>query len=99
DPLLGLFQNFQAVTRLGGLGDFGITGALALTVGLMLGRRDEDGLRALLASARPLFLLLAGALAVLFLSLSPWLPGWLGFVGVPGSGSMTALFVYGSGTL
>lgn len=99
DPLLGLFQNFQAVTRLGGLGDLGITGALALTVGTMLGRQDEAGLRALLASARPLFLLLAGALTVVFLSLSPWLPGWLSFEGVRGSGSMTALFMYGGGSL
>src|SRR6185312_11390259 len=40
DPLMGLFRNFQALTRLGGLGDLGITAALSLTVGLMLGRRD-----------------------------------------------------------
>src|SRR5258708_2879201 len=49
DPLLGLFQNFQALTRLGGLGDFGITGALSLRAGTMLGRRDDAGLQTLLA--------------------------------------------------
>jgi len=95
DPLLGLFQNFQALTRLGGLGDLGITGALSLTVGVMLGRKDENGLRTLLASARSLFLLLAVGLCVLFIGLSPWMPGWLSFNAVPNAGSMTALFVYG----
>jgi O-antigen/teichoic acid export membrane protein len=95
DSLLGLFQNFQALTRLGGLGDLGITGALALTAGTMLGRGDESGLRALLASARTLFLVLAVGLCVLFVALSPWLPRWLGFETVAGAGSMTLLFVYG----
>jgi O-antigen/teichoic acid export membrane protein len=61
----------------------------------MLGRGDESGLRALLASARTLFLVLAGGLCVLFVALSPWLPHWLGFETVPGAGSMTLLFVYG----
>jgi len=95
DPLLGLFQNFQAVTRLGGLGDFGITAALALRVGTMLGRGDETALKAMLASARTLFLFLAGGLCVLLIGLSPWLPKWLGFESVPSAGSMTWLFVYG----
>lgn len=95
DSLLGLFLNFQALTRLGGLGDLGISGALALKAGLMLGSGDEAGLRKLLASARSLFLLLAGGLFALFLLLSPWLPRWLNFEGVPGAGSMTWLFLYG----
>jgi O-antigen/teichoic acid export membrane protein len=99
DPLLGLFQNFQALTRLGSLGDLGISGALALAVGTMLGRGDEAGLRAMLASARTLFLFLAGGLCVLFLALSPWLPRWLNFESVPGAGSMTWLFVYGGANL
>jgi len=94
-PLYGLFLLFQAVTRLGGLGDFGITGALGLQTGTMLGRKDESGLRQLLASARTLFLLIAGGLCVLFWVLSPWLPKWLGFESIPGAGSMTWLFVYG----
>jgi O-antigen/teichoic acid export membrane protein len=99
DPLMGLFQNFQALTRLGGLGDFGITGALALKVGTLLGRGDENGLRTLLASARTLFLLLACGLCVAFLGLSPWLPQWLNFESVPEAGSMTWLFVYGGMSL
>lgn len=94
-PLLGLFQDFQGITRLGGLGDFGITGALSLKVGTLLGRKDDSGLRALLNSARTLFLLIAVALCVLFIGMSPWLPHWLNFADVPGTGSMTLLFVYG----
>src|SRR6185503_20752178 len=65
NPLMGLFQMFQNVTRLGGLGDFGVTAALGLTVGAMLGRGDEAGLKRMLASARTLFLFLAGALCLL----------------------------------
>jgi O-antigen/teichoic acid export membrane protein len=95
NPLMGLFQLFQSVTRLGGLGDFGITAALGLKVGTMLGRNDETGLKALLASARTLFLYLAGSLCLLFIGLSPWLAKWLGFENVPDAGSMTWLFVYG----
>src|SRR5580765_892714 len=45
DPLLGLFQSFQGLTRLGGLGDFGMTSALSLKVGTMLGRREDAGLQ------------------------------------------------------
>ena len=95
DDLMGLFQSFQALTRLGGLGDFGITGALALTVGTMLGAKDDAGLRKLLASARSLFLVLAVGLCVLFIGLSPWMPKWLGFDVVPEAGSMFGLFIYG----
>lgn len=99
DPLLGLFQNFQAVTRLGVLGDFGITGALALTAGTMLGSKDDGGLQKLLASARTLFLVMALGLGVLFIGLSPWLPRWLSFDSVPEAGSMFGLFVYGGFSL
>jgi O-antigen/teichoic acid export membrane protein len=95
DPLLGLFQSFQALTRLGGLGDLGITGALALTAGTMLGSKDDAGLRKLLASARSLFLILAIGLCVLFIGFSPWMPKWLSFDVVPEAGSMFGLFVYG----
>jgi O-antigen/teichoic acid export membrane protein len=95
NPLMGLFQTFQSLTRLGGLGDLGITGALSLQAGTMLGRREETGLRTLLASARTLFLLLAGGLCILFVVSSLWLPHWLGFEKVAGVGSMKLLFVYG----
>src|SRR6185312_12831469 len=74
DPLMGLFQNFQSLIRLGNLGDFGITGALGLRVGLLLGQGDDAGLRRLLASARTIFVLLACGLCALFLCFSPWLP-------------------------
>lgn len=95
DPLMGLFSNFQALTRLGNLGDFGVSGALALKAGTMLGRGDETGLRSLLASARSLFVVLALSLCGIFLALSPWLPHWLNFESVGGVGSMTCLFAYG----
>ena len=95
NPLMGLFQSFQALTRLGGLGDLGITGALSLKVGVMLGRREDAGLESLLASARTLFLLLAAGLCVLFIGFSPWLATGLNFDSVVGVGSMTWLFVYG----
>jgi len=95
DPLMGLFIMFQNVTRLGGLGDFGITAALGLKVGTMLGRGDETGLKAMLASARTLFLFLAAALCLVLIGLSPWLPQWLNFERVPEAGSMTWLFIYG----
>jgi O-antigen/teichoic acid export membrane protein len=49
----------------------------------------------MLASARTLFLVLACGLCVLFLGMSPWLPGWLNFESVAGTGSMPLLFVYG----
>lgn len=94
-PLYGLFLLFQAVTRLGGLGDFGITAALGLKVGALIGRGDDTGLKALLASARSLFLVLAAALCFLLIGLSPWMPRWLGFETVPEAGSMTWLFIYG----
>jgi O-antigen/teichoic acid export membrane protein len=95
DPLYGLLQNFQALTRLGGLGDLGLSAALALKVGLMLGSGEEVELQRLLASARSLFLFLSAGLVLLFLGLSPWLSRGLNFVGTPGAGSMTLLFLYG----
>lgn len=98
-PLMGLFQDFQSITRLGGLGDFGITGALSLKVGTMLGRKEDTALRTLLESARALFLLIAVILCVLFIGSSPWLPHWLNFENVPGTGSMTCLFIYGGFSL
>lgn len=93
--LNGAFLIFQGMTRLGGVGDLGVSGALALKAGLMLGAGDETGLRKLLASARSLFLFLACALCVVFLALSPWMPRWYHFKSVPGVGSMNFLFLYG----
>src|SRR5205814_9842113 len=40
DPLYGLFLSFQAVTRLGGLGDLGLSGGISIKTGAMLGRGE-----------------------------------------------------------
>src|SRR5436190_15644723 len=95
DDLNGLFLSFAAVTRLGGLGDLGISGAIALKAGQMLGRGEDKQLQHLLASARTLFLALAVALFLAFALPSPWLPAWLHFQSVPGAGSLPWLFVWG----
>ena len=95
DDLNGLFLSFAAVTRLGGLGDLGISGAIALKAGQMLGRGQDKQLQHLLASARTLFLALAVALFLAFALPSPWLPAWLHFQSVPGAGSLPWLFVWG----
>jgi O-antigen/teichoic acid export membrane protein len=91
-----LFTSFQAVPRLGGLGDFGISGAIGVRAGQMIGRNDYDRLRLFLASARTLFLVVAFAAAFVFFALSPWLPHWLSFQSGPGTGSLTLLFQTGA---
>ena len=93
-PLFGLFQIFLRAAQLGGMGDFGISGAVALKSGMMLGRGEDGPLRKFLASARSLFLLLAAITFIGFAGLSPWLPKWLHFQTVPGAGSLTMLFVW-----
>src|SRR5436190_11655631 len=40
DPVYGLFISFQGVTRLGGLGDLGLSGAVALIVNTRLGHGE-----------------------------------------------------------
>ncbi|MFM2082369.1 MAG: hypothetical protein RL380_1060, partial [Verrucomicrobiota bacterium] len=96
DELNGLFLTFQGVTRLGGLGDLGMGGAVALRAGQLLGERDERGLRSFLAQARGLFALLGLSSLGVVLVCSPWLPGWLQFATVPGAGSLTTLFLVGA---
>lgn len=95
DSVYGLFLAFQNITRLGGLGDLGLSGAVALIVNLRLGKGEDEDLRNLLASARTLFLVFALGLCALFMALSPWLPHWTGFREVTGSGSMRLLFLCG----
>jgi O-antigen/teichoic acid export membrane protein len=95
DSLYGIFLAFQSVTRLGGLGDLGISGAIGVRAGQMLGRGEDEKLKKLLASARSIFLFLAGIVFVVFVALSPWLPQWLGFHETPGLGSLTVLFIWG----
>jgi O-antigen/teichoic acid export membrane protein len=99
DSVYGLFISFQGITRLGGLGDLGLSGAVALIVNMRLGKEEDDHLRELLASARTLFLFLAFALCAIFAVLSPWLPLWTGFREVPGSGSLPLLFACGGLTV
>jgi O-antigen/teichoic acid export membrane protein len=94
DSLYGLFLSFLAVSRLGGVGDFGISGAVGIKAGMMLGRGENEPLRKLLASARSLFFLLAALNLVGFTALSPWLPHWLHFQTVPGAGPLPLLFVW-----
>lgn len=101
DSVYGLFISFQGVTRLGGLGDLGLSGAVSLIINMRLGKGEDDYLRNMLASARTLFLFVALALCMAFVVLSPWLPRWMGFREVPaegsliGSGSMQLLFICG----
>jgi O-antigen/teichoic acid export membrane protein len=94
DSLNGLFLSFLAVSRLGGVGDFGISGAVGIKAGMMMGRGENEPLRKLLASARSLFLFLAALNLIVFAALSPWLPQWLHFQNVPGTGSLPLLFFW-----
>jgi O-antigen/teichoic acid export membrane protein len=95
DFSFGVFQSFSAVTRLGGVGDLGITGALAVKVGQGIAREDEK-LEHYLPAARALVFLVALVLGSVFLIFSPWLPGWLGFIEGPGTGSLPLLFATGA---
>jgi O-antigen/teichoic acid export membrane protein len=95
-PLNGVLIAFQNVITLGGLGDLGMGGAVAIRAGQYLGRGDQSGLKEFLASARTVFLLLAVLAGGGFLVLSPWLPHWLGFPAVEGTGSLTLLFAVGA---
>lgn len=95
----GIVLSFQGVTRLGGLGDFGLSGALAVRVGQAIGRGDYEGLKSFLPAARALLLLVAGGLSITFLLVSPWLPSLLGFQDQPGCGSIVLLFATGAPAL
>jgi hypothetical protein len=94
--IYGLLLTFQNLMRFAGLGDFGISGALGIRTGQMLGRGEQDRLRDFLASARTLLLFLALVISAGFAALSPWLPGWLGFAETPGAGSLNYLFCAGA---
>jgi len=99
DAVYGLFLSFQGATRLAGLGDFGLSGAVAVRSGQMLGRGEEQKLRPFLASARSALLLMAVVLGAGFAALSPWLPRWLDFEPARGAGSLTLLFAVGGATI
>jgi O-antigen/teichoic acid export membrane protein len=95
DALNGAFVSFQAVAALGGLGDFGITGAVTIIATKMLGEGKNEQLKKLLSTARTMTILIAVLLCAIFAALSPWLPGWLGFHELPGGGSNALLFIVG----
>src|ERR1043166_8896809 len=96
EPLLGLFFSFQAVAALGGLGDLGLGGAVAIHVGQQLGRGKDSTICEFLSGARALFLTLALLGGGTFLIFSPWLPHWLRFKAIEGAGSLVALFMVGA---
>ena len=96
DGPYGLLVSFGSVASLGGLGDFGLTGALAIRSGQAFARGEEESLRRLLAGARALILLVATGLGATLLILSPWLPQWLGFHPIQSAGSLPILFTTGA---
>jgi len=85
--LNSLYLAFQRLTSLGGLGDLGLGGSIAIRTGECLGQGKEAELKDFLASARTVFLVLALAAGGGLMALSPWLPGWLGYRAVPAAGT------------
>ncbi len=94
--LNSVYLAFQKVITLGGLGDLGMGAAVAIRAGQYLGEGKEEELRKFLASARTVFLSLAFLVGGGFFFLSPWLPQWLHFKAVPGTGSLHLLFALGA---
>jgi len=93
--IYGLFLSFSAVTRLGGLGELGLTGTVALKAGQYLGAGNTEQLEKLLATARALFGMIALILMSVFLIGAPWLPTWLHFRSDTAAGSLPMLFATG----
>ncbi len=94
-PLNGLFLTFQGIAQLGGLGDFGLSGAVGARALQHLSRNEHDPCRRFLANARGVFLLLGLAFFGASLLLAPWLPHLFRFTNLPGAGSLPWLFVAG----
>src|ERR1700722_16425 len=76
--LNSVYIAFQKLITLGGLGDLGMGGAVAIRTGQCLGEGKEEELQKFLASARAVFLILALIAGTTVFGLSPWLPHWLG---------------------
>lgn len=93
---LGLFLAFQAFLTLGGVGNLGLGGAVALRAGQYLGSGQEAELKEFLAQSRALFLVLAGSVLLVGVALSSFLPSWLGFNVTVASGSLEPLFALGA---
>jgi O-antigen/teichoic acid export membrane protein len=91
EQLNGLFVAFQAAAQLGGLGDLGMGGTVAIKAGQYLGNNQSRPLQDFLASARTVFLLMALVAGGVFVAFSPWLPTWLHLKTEPGAGSLSML--------
>ena len=94
--LYGSFVTFMAVTRFAGLGEAGIGGAVSILLLPLNAQKRYEEMARFLDSARALMLGLALAFGGLVLVLSPWLPSWLKFQDLPGTGSLLALFALGA---
>ena len=98
EQLYSLFQAFQTVFSLGGLGDLGMGGAVGIRLGRYLGegRGKEQEMLKFLASARSVFLVLTLVCGGGMLLFSPWLPQWLAFPAVGGAGSYARVVMVGA---
>jgi O-antigen/teichoic acid export membrane protein len=91
ERLNGLFIAFQAAAQLGGLGDLGMGGTVAIKAGQYLGNNQSRPLQDFLALARTVFLVMALLAGGVFVAFSPWLPAWLHLRTEPGAGSLPML--------
>jgi len=96
DAAFGTFMAFMAFMGLAGLGNFGLGGAVAMRAGQFLGAGDEKGLKEFLASARAFYVVVAVLVTSLLALQASFLPQWLGFEQVPGTGSLRSLFLVGA---
>src|ERR1043166_192360 len=94
--LNGLFLNFQSITTLGNLGDFGMGGVVNIRTSRLLGQRDEVALKNFLAGARVIFLAVAALTVAVFWLVSPWLFRTLQFDTDPRTGFLPMLSLVGS---
>ena len=94
--LYGLFLAFVGVMGFASMGDLGVSGAVGLRAGQLLGGGRDTELRPFLACARGLFVALAALVGGVLFALTPWLPHWLAFAPAAGSGPLFLLFVVGA---
>lgn len=93
DDLFGKWKTFQNLVSLGGVGDFGISGGMAIRVMHYLAGEQDEKCQRFLANARGVFLGISSAFLVAAVCFCPWLPGWLGMDESASSGSMQILFL------
>ena len=97
--LTGSFLNFQSITTLGTLGDFGMGGLVNIRVSRLLGQRDEGALKNFLAGARGIFLAGTVLVVVIFWGVSPWLFHALQFDKDPQTGFLPMLSLVGGAAI